>query len=436
MQTCLTLRELYLTFVYSLIFLGTPQIAASSNPCLAGRQLESSPLPPKQDPWYTAPPNFAAYRPGQILRVRSAPGNLASITPNCSAAYNLLYRSTDSLFQPAWAVTTIFVPQQVHETQGVSDSNSTLVSYQYAYDSADLNSSPSYSLYTSSVDDISLLLSKGWFVNVPDYEGPFAAYTAGLNSGFATLDSTRAVLSASLGLSSRSRYAMWGYSGGALASEWAAELQALYAPELNFSGAALGGLTPNITSVLTTVNKQANAGLIPPGLLGLFSQYPALEDFLLSKLKVGGPFNQTGFLAARNMNITETDTAFYMQDIAEYFWEGFSFLRDPAIRHVLYNNGQMGFHGLPQMPLYIYKAIADEISPIGDTDGLVERFCRAGVMILYRKNTIGGHVAESLNGREAAVRWLVDMLTTGMSSTTCETQVVAINTTDSPLRIR
>jgi hypothetical protein len=47
---------------------------------------------------------------------------------------------------------------------------------------------------------------------------------------------------------------MWGYSGGALASEWAAELQVQYASEMDFAGAALGGLTPNVTSVMNAVD--------------------------------------------------------------------------------------------------------------------------------------------------------------------------------------
>lgn len=69
------------------------------------------------------------------------------------------------------------------------------------------------------------------------------------------MDSIRAILSSGLGLeASCAKYALWGYSGGALASEWAAELQVQYAPELNFAGVALGGLTPNVTSVLLTVN--------------------------------------------------------------------------------------------------------------------------------------------------------------------------------------
>jgi hypothetical protein len=111
-------------------------------------------------------------------------------------------------------------------------------------------------------------LAKGWFVNVPDYEGPLASFTAGVMSGHATLDSVRATLSLretlpGLDLPEDTRYAMWGYSGGALASEWAAELQVQYAPELNFSGAALGGLTPNVTSVLMAINKSYAAGLAP-----------------------------------------------------------------------------------------------------------------------------------------------------------------------------
>jgi hypothetical protein len=56
-----------------------------------------------------------------------------------------------------------------------------------------------------------------------------------------------------------------------LATEWATELQALYAPDLSFSGAALGGLTPNITTVLLSANGQSAAGLIPAGILGLFA---------------------------------------------------------------------------------------------------------------------------------------------------------------------
>jgi len=93
---------------------------------------------------------------------------------------------------------------------------------------------------------------------------------------------------------------------------------------MNFSGAALGGLTPNVTSVLYSINKGYAVGLAPvsvaanwdhstcenrdmltlryeqSSILGLSSQYPDEKEYLLSRLKTEGPFNATGFLAALN----------------------------------------------------------------------------------------------------------------------------------------
>lgn len=235
---------------------------------LSTRSEESTaPIPPTQDPFYSEPePFFKELAPGTVIRLRAAPGNLTTLVANCTAAYNILYRTTDSRYAPSWAVTTVFVSARPVPA---------LLSYQIPYDSASLNASPSYALYStdsaSSVADISTALSLGWLVSVPDYEGPLASFTAGVQSGHATIDSVRAVLSVhgSLNLTGPGNgndslnYAMWGYSGGALASEWAAELAVQYAPELNFSGAALGGLTPNVTSVLLAINGTIAAGLAP-----------------------------------------------------------------------------------------------------------------------------------------------------------------------------
>lgn len=73
-------------------------------------------------------------------------------------------------------------------------------------------------------------------MNVPDYEGPLASFTAGVLSGHSTIDSIRAVFNAKhiLKIDKEARFAMWGYSGGALASEWAAELQVQVSPSLDF----------------------------------------------------------------------------------------------------------------------------------------------------------------------------------------------------------
>jgi len=86
------------------------------------------PLPPSQDPFYTAPAGYENAAPGAILRVR--PSGLAKLTPYCSAAYNILYRTTDSNYKSTWAVTTLFIPE-INSTTN-STSGSTLLSYQPA----------------------------------------------------------------------------------------------------------------------------------------------------------------------------------------------------------------------------------------------------------------------------------------------------------------
>lgn len=406
------------SFALSTVAALVGSVTAYSPNAIAGRQFilptAANILPPSQDPFYSAPANFESAAPGSILRLRTAAGNLTTVQGNSQAAYQILYRTTDSRYQPSWAVTTLFVP-----TARSNATNDKLLSYQIAYDSAELDASPSYALYSAKVADISNALASGWYVNVPDYEGPLASFTAGVQSGHATLDSVRAVLNSGFGLVNGTKYAMWGYSGGALASEWAAELQVQYAPELNFSGAALGGLTPNVTSVEDGVSGTLEAGLIPAGILGLASQYPELMAYVTAHLKPTGQYNASTFLAARNQSLDQSIQAFVFQNISNYFINGREALVSPISQYVINRDGVMGYHGVPQMPVFAYKAIGDEVSPVADTDKLVDRYCGVGATILYQRNTVGSHVTEAGNGDARAVQFLTSIFDGKFTQTGC-----------------
>lgn len=372
-----------------------------------GTQL--SPLPPSQDPFYSAPVNYESAKPGDILRIRTAPGNLTSIVANSSKAYNILYRTTDSHDYPSWAVTTLFAPITSKDTASytTTGSNQALLSYQIAYDTADVDSSPSYVFYTDPViEDIPTSLGRGWWVNVPDYEGPLASFAAGGQAGHATLDSIRTVLSAKLGLAPKVRYALWGYSGGALASGWAAELQAEYAPELNFAGVALGGTPANAEAAFGAVNGGIFAGLIPSAILGLSTQHRAFHDLAYEKTKIEGPFNRTSFLAARNFSINEDIAEFAFQNITEYFIHGEADLETPAIKKAFAEDTVLGYHGVPKAPLFVYHAVEDQVAPVKEADVLVEKYCSRDANILYQRNSVGQHVEEVTNGKSRAVAWL------------------------------
>jgi len=397
----------------------------------------SPPVPPSQDPFYTAPRHFETYSPGAVLRVRTAHVDFSNAIVNCSAAYHIVYRTTDTRYRPSWAVTTLLLPSSYSPSTATP-----LLSYQYPYNSPNPDASPSFdgpALFVPG-SPVPTALSRGWLVVVPDFEGPTASFGAGVQAGHATLDSVRSVLLLSRDgqhlsppLGSVARYAMWGYSGGSIAAEFAAELAVQYAPELVFAGTVLGGVVPNLTSVLESINGSPYVGDTFAIMAGSLNQYPDAYDFLVGSLKVEGPYNKTGFLAVKEMNISEAFATYAGQDVFEYFIQGMDILKAPLIRKVFHSNAIMGYHGVPQMPLFVYKAIGDRFSSVEDTDELVERYCGIGATILYQRNTVGGHLAEIPNGGPRAMAWLADVLegAVGLASG-CDVQTVTVNISSIP----
>ncbi|KAL2138015.1 hypothetical protein VTI28DRAFT_7666 [Corynascus sepedonium] len=467
-----TIPLLLLLFCYSSALLSLPTIAiANPVPSLAqllaeadaaaaqlnATAIAAGPLPPSFDPWYRAPLTYDWRQtdPGSVLKVRQAP-LLNRTVGHAQVAYQLIYRTTDSRYNPSWAVTTLLVPRSFSLSPASTSKNATaaalsisVLSYQLPYDTCNVDASPSFALhYGEPYGEIAAALWRGWLVAVPDYEGPLASYAAGVQAGHATLDGVRAALAlagllvvggqlksglgvdmesetgsavesgaASLGAAvgvsvdvdgvTAARVALWGYSGGALASEWAAELAEEYAPKLAIAGVALGGLTPNVTSVTAYLNKQEGAGLIPQGLLGIATQHPDAYAWIISRLK---PALRDIFLSAKRMTGLQSILAFQYQDIYGYFIGGYDDLHTPVMQNMYNVDGYMGYHGVPRMPVFVYNAVHDELSNIMDVDALVDRFCGVGANILYHRNMVGTHNQEIVNGRQRAFAWLRSVL--------------------------
>ncbi|KAI1394351.1 LIP-domain-containing protein [Hypoxylon trugodes] len=416
--------------------------------CAASQQLlpqapgnTTTPLRPSQDPWYTTPAGFETAEPGEILRIRSAPGNLTSIIGNATTAYNILYRTTDSRYQPSWAVTTLIIPNVTY----VSPSGSkALLSYQFAYDSAAIDASPSYGLYNelsqafptlgipASTDLVAELLGQGWIINTPDYEGFNASFGCTIQSGHATLDSVRAVLNlARLTDFGNVTAAIWGYSGGSLATEAAAELQVQYAPNLAIAGAVVGGLPADLPADLHLFNKSPLSGDLVALLVGLTTQYPDADAYLQSRLH---PENASEFYNAKTMVTGEGINFFSMKDIYDYFIGGVEDLQAPVLQKVFDTEGKLGYHGVPTVPMFFYKAIGDEYCPVNETDAVVNKYCGVGADITYDRNTVGGHVAEITNGQDRAINWLWSVFNESYVSHTlgCTIRNVTVNITSSP----
>ena len=205
--------------------------------------------PPKDDPFYSYAGStpLESIAPGTVLQTRSIAYHILGV-PTSLKTTQLLYRSTSQTGNPTVNVTSVIQP--------LSQRNGTkVISYQSAYDSLNRNDEPSYAIsggftlggVVANVElaVFGLFLADGYTVIVPDTEGQRADFAAGPEYGMNTLDSIRAALSSStVGLPDTARVAMLGYSGGAIATEWAAELAPAYAPDLDrrLIGAAMGGL--------------------------------------------------------------------------------------------------------------------------------------------------------------------------------------------------
>ncbi|OAA61471.1 lipase [Cordyceps fumosorosea ARSEF 2679] len=388
----------------------TPLLALLGNLAVADARRSSdaaAELPPSRDPWYTLPAGAdCTGSPGKVLRLRRAPKSTRDSLRGIQDAWNVLFCSTDSLGLPTFSVTTVLVPRLADRAS--------LATYAPAYDSASVDSSPSFAfrdLPSASVEQAlfaPLLVAKRWVLNVPDYEGPRAAYLAGNNSGHGVLDSMRAVASLreTIGLREGYRQAVYGYSGGAFAAQWAAQLQPGYAPELQVGAAAYGGLPVNATAAIQSVNGGPSAGLVVLALLGTTAQDPAARAVLVDNLRKTGPFNATTLLGAAALDVKAGLALFKNQDIAEYFVDGFSFLRDPAFVRAFYDDTLAGHADTPTIPLYVFHAVKDELSPSRDMDELVEKYCAAGARIRYRRNTVGDHTAEGVVEGIRALNWL------------------------------
>ena len=353
----------------------------------------TEPVPPSKDPWYTLPQDASLATPGAILRLRTNPPLAAAV--GAALAYQILYSTTDAVHNPSWAVTTVFLPQQAN--------GKALLSHQIPYNTANVDKSPSWIYYEYKNPALTGALSEGWWVNVPDHEGPKAAFGAEVGQGYATLDSIRAVLKSDLGLSKDPKICLWGFSGGALASGFAAELQVKYAPELDLAGLALGGPAADIRTAMFAASKSHYAGLVALALLGTTKVYPEARAAVIEQLK---PETKERFLAAEEMGLEHALEVFEGDDMWNYFYDGERILELPAIKAALDPNWSLGQHGVPQMPVFVYHAIKDEVALIGPVDKLVDKYCEGGAHVLYQRNTHPDHGGQSHACRPAALAWL------------------------------
>ncbi|RLV89037.1 Lipase 1 [Spathaspora sp. JA1] len=332
--------------------------------------------------------------------------------------WQMVVRSEDSFGKPTVLITTVIEP--------LKSDPSKLLSYQTFEDAANLTCSPSYGflagapLITATMQlDMGFMvraLREGYFVVSSDYEGLNSAFTAGWRSGKAVLDSIRAVLGSEdvTGVKKDAKVALWGYSGGSLASGWAASLQPTYAPELNKNliGAALGGFVTNITAVAEYTDGQKYAALIPNAFHGLANEYPTFKQKLEENVN---PEYSELFDQGSQLCLIPALPAFenvtFLSGSNPVIPVGFGLLEDEEIREVVDSNSILNLNKtyLPEIPIFVYHGTFDLVVPIKDVRKTYKNWCEWGIKSFeFTEDLFHGHKSEQFYGSLAAWTWLED----------------------------
>ncbi|KAL7664529.1 Uncharacterized protein ABC855_g2674 [[Candida] zeylanoides] len=381
------------------------------------------PLPPSKDPFYTPDTGYESNPVGTILRHRKInnPFGILTKPAKIESAYQVLIRSEDT-FGNANAITAaIYVPKNPDPSK--------LLSYQVAQDSSDLDCAPSYAFQlfsnptalNSQVEELYVQagLNQGWYVVVPDYEGPKAAFGAGHQAGKATLNGIRGALSSGniTGIDSDAKVTLWGYSGGSIATGWAALHQPKYAPELesNILGYAMGGIVADVEHTARKNMGDKYAGLLIAAISGLAHEYSELDEWI----------NKNVFpdRMAEFKKVDEICEIVYLKTFKNAKWDYFfktgdDTLNDPVVSKITKDLKMQESSETPTKPMFFYNSKNDEIIPAADADDWYNVLCERGVSVEYEQDLLGGHISQQLLGSGSAFVWIKDRFS-GKTQTGC-----------------
>ncbi|MGQ4599614.1 lipase family protein [Nocardia sp. R6R-6] len=354
---------------------------------------------PDPDPFYAAPPDLAAHRPGDVLEVRELPP--LALFPGASVKL-IEFRSTNSGGEPIAATTTILTPFN-HPPNGP------LLSYQHFINALGTGCAVSHMLYTSDTNLVTttpmlnVVLQQGWSVALPDHLGPRFALGAARLGGQITLDGIRAVKQLpQLGLQ-HSPVALTGYSGGGLATAWAAALQPTYAPELQLAGAAIGGAPMSLVAMAEGLGLDPHPafGLAMAAAIGLEREYP-------DRMPV------SAYLNARGLEIRDAMANSCTNDIlavgangsAREYVTNVSVFDRPEARSVVEENSLELYPGAPEAPIFEWHSPSDPLIPVAAIDNTDRHWCAAGVRLQTMQVPGVEHLSAAVLGAPAVLWWL------------------------------
>ncbi|MBF6464830.1 lipase [Nocardia beijingensis] len=371
---------------------------------------DRKPLLPSTDPFHRPPKGFAAKAPGTILRSRKIEVALFGIVPQQVSAWQLLYRSCDLHGAAEAAITTVLLPVDAEP-----DEDRPLLAFQTAMDAVTEKCSPSYALRhgaraLGSITQLEWLLvanalRRGWAVTIADHEGPHGNFGAPREPGYRALDGIRAALRfGPLGLGPQTRVAVWGYSGGGMASSWTVEMAPTYAPELDIVGAVLGAPVGDPRQVFDRLNGTSYAGLPAIVIAALRRLYPALSSLIDDQLS---PEGHRFVVRAENATPVGAILGLAGKKVDDFLDRPLAEVLDTPELRAMFDDLRLG-NTTPACPLLVVQPIHDQVIHIEGIDGQVARYRRGGAAVTYVRDRLSEHFSLLPLSTPISLDWLAD----------------------------
>ena len=365
---------------------------------------------PAKDSFYQPPAGFEQAAPGTVLRSRDVQLGFLGLIPQKVRATQLLYRTTDRHGEPEACATTVLVPAGHTRRQPRH-----VVSYQCAIDALTSRCFPSYALRrgaraVGSLSQFEYLLmaaavAEGWVVSVPDHEGLEGMWGTPHEPGYRVLDGLRATLNfESFGLATDSKVGLWGYSGGGLASAWAAEVHADYAPELNVVGAVLGSPVGNLGNTFRRLNGTHYAGLPALVVSALAKTYPGLNRVVEEHATDEG---RAMLQSVERMTTLEAIVRLFKTDMDQMVHPPLDDVLDmPEVQEV-FEAIRLG-GTVPTPPVLMVQAVHDSVIAVDDIDELADLYTSGGARLTYHRDLFSEHMLLHPMSAPMTLRWLND----------------------------
>lgn len=371
---------------------------------------------------------------GHVIKTRSFSYSLQGI-PAPITVVQLLYRTTDQLGRPTWNATSVLQPP-------VATHPDRVVAYGSFYDSLSRFDGPSYAVHGgrsggagavhAETAIVAPFLLSGYTVVMADTQGRTADFAAGPEYGRTTLDSLRAALaSPAAGIAPKPDIALFGYSGGAIATGWTATLAPSYAPRINklIVGAAEGGLLVAPARNLPYVSgSQVWAGVLAMALIG------ASRAFRIDLQPYLNAYGRQVFAELEHASISVVLGAYpglTWQQMAKPRYQ------DPEqipvyVRTV--NRLNLGERRAPTMPMFIGQGTGGELEGTsgdlpgigagdgvmiaGDVRSLARQYCRAGTTVSYSQYRLS-HFTTVAQWLPEAIAWVEDRFAGRAAPSSC-----------------